>query len=432
MGTASAKAIFEADDSRMDAAMLRIQKQLGHTGEKFNHFSHLAHRGLELVGIAFVAEKLKHGLHGVLEWSEHLELLGQASGMATGEMALTEKMMGKIGKTGEDGVKVIGKMQKALATGSENQLLRRLGIDLEAIRRKSPSEQFLEIGKAIAHIEDPAQRVAAAMAVFGKTGAGVLALFHDGRAESVARTWKSTADVLNENGGVFAALGVKFAGMMPKFQQLMIGIADRVAGVLLPILDRIDKIDLVKYGQAAGEGLGVYTQAAGEGRLWELYGASAKVAVDDWMPKWVNRLADMIPGMDTQAQNQAKLASLMLEFQQHAQKVREEQQAKHPGAEAGKGTGLAEDNLFGGISANVSDLQRRGGGREGFGGGVGESILSETQLQTGVQEETRDELQQLRRFMENNFRRGVEPEYYRPVPERQVPVPRPEHEISYA
>lgn len=70
----------------------------------------------------------------------------------------------------------ISQMQNRLAEGDTSAVgaLERLGISLSELRRQAPDQQFLTIARAVAEIEDPAERTRAAMDLFGKTGAQIL------------------------------------------------------------------------------------------------------------------------------------------------------------------------------------------------------------------------------------------------------------------
>lgn len=55
--------------------------------------------------------------------------------------------------------------------------LKTLGLSVQDLAKKSATEQFAALGDAIAKIQDPAQRAAAAVAIFGRSGAELLPVF---------------------------------------------------------------------------------------------------------------------------------------------------------------------------------------------------------------------------------------------------------------
>jgi hypothetical protein len=71
-----------------------------------------------------------------------------------------------------------GKMQRALADSPET--FDRLGLSADELKGMGLEDQFAAISDALSGIEDPAERSAAAMAVFGKSGRNLLPLLKDG------------------------------------------------------------------------------------------------------------------------------------------------------------------------------------------------------------------------------------------------------------
>lgn len=78
----------------------------------------------------------------------------------------------------------IRKMQKALVAGSEeNQqaaaTFASLGLSVESLAKLKPDQQFERVARAVAKIQDPTAKAAAAMQVFGKSGTAILPLIDD-------------------------------------------------------------------------------------------------------------------------------------------------------------------------------------------------------------------------------------------------------------
>jgi hypothetical protein len=77
------------------------------------------------------------------------------------------------------------RMQKAIQEARLGSLeaaetFRRLGLNLAALASLSPEQQFRAVADALARIEDPGQRAAMAMAVFGKSGTAILPMITEG------------------------------------------------------------------------------------------------------------------------------------------------------------------------------------------------------------------------------------------------------------
>lgn len=87
----------------------------------------------------------------------------------------------------------MNKLQKAIVEG--DSVFGRLGLSLEQLRQQAPEQQFAAIAGQIAKIQDPAQRAAAAMEVFGKSGAELLPLLTSNLKDLFAQS-VTVSDVL--------------------------------------------------------------------------------------------------------------------------------------------------------------------------------------------------------------------------------------------
>jgi hypothetical protein len=86
---------------------------------------------------------------------------------------------------------MLTKMQLTLVNAADGakpavKALETLGLNVAALQGMTPAEQFQAIATAIMAIDDPAQRTAAAMAVFGKKAAEGMAFIREGAGGAVA------------------------------------------------------------------------------------------------------------------------------------------------------------------------------------------------------------------------------------------------------
>ena len=103
---------------------------------------------------------------------------------ALSQLGFAAQQSGSNLDTFESGVK---RMQGTLAdamNGSESarQSFARLGLNVDQLAQLSPDEQFKSIADAIAGVNDPAQRAAMAMDIFGRSGQKLVPLLAQGRA----------------------------------------------------------------------------------------------------------------------------------------------------------------------------------------------------------------------------------------------------------
>ena len=73
-------------------------------------------------------------------------------------------------------------LAKAAAGGSQRTIFRQMGLDVEALRRLSPEQQFTEIASALARVQNQGDRVALTKALFGRGGTALLPMLAKGEA----------------------------------------------------------------------------------------------------------------------------------------------------------------------------------------------------------------------------------------------------------
>jgi hypothetical protein len=233
-------------------------------------------RGIESIGAA--ALKLKGLLLGVgaaVAGAAGLGALGQAAintAKLGGELSdlaartgisaralITLRQAFNDAGVGADAVgATINRLQKtiyeaATAGGEASDALANIGLSTADLMKLAPEDQFFQIATAISKIENPAQRSAAAMSIFGKSGAELLPLFADGGALDAARNaLGNLPEVLGRNIGVLDSISDRLDRFGLKATQLFAGIFDELGGSIDSFLAKIESIDLTSLGQNIG------------------------------------------------------------------------------------------------------------------------------------------------------------------------------------
>jgi hypothetical protein len=97
--------------------------------------------------------------------------------VAVGDLVVLQQEFANAGKLAEDLGPAFAKMAKSVHGDAAAETIQKLGLNLDALKRKTPAEQFRALGSAINQIKDPSQRAAMAMEIFGRNGAEMLAVF---------------------------------------------------------------------------------------------------------------------------------------------------------------------------------------------------------------------------------------------------------------
>ncbi|MGJ8677228.1 MAG: hypothetical protein ACSHX0_06905 [Akkermansiaceae bacterium] len=222
-----------------------------------------------LVGLSIAAR----GVREALNIGSRLSDVAANTGLLAGEVAVLERAFEDAGIAGGKVQPVITKMQRAMVEAEEGVLTYKrafdaLGLSLDDLRAMSPAAQFEAIQQALAGVQDPAERSARAMQIFGKSGADLGALLSNkGAMGNAAASVGEQADILNKNAEAFDRSADLLAGMKSKLNSFFVGVAQYINPVLLPVLEAVNKIDLASYGQAVGRFVSLIAEAFKQGAI---------------------------------------------------------------------------------------------------------------------------------------------------------------------
>ena len=155
-----ATAVFDADDSRLSGALARIN------GKMLALQSRIAKFAVVFIALRAVAGVVAAGFDHfkqALDVGGQLNDLSANTGLAVGDLVVLQQEFANAGKSAEDIGPVFGKMAKSLQGGSADETIKKLGINLDELKKKTPAEQFRTLGAAINTVQDPSQKAAASM-----------------------------------------------------------------------------------------------------------------------------------------------------------------------------------------------------------------------------------------------------------------------------
>jgi hypothetical protein len=191
-----------------------------------------------------------------LDLGGRLTELAERTGEAEGNLLLLERAFVNTGAGAEQVGPTINKLQKFMedaAQGGTTQTaaMDKLGISLTDLQGKTPIEQMQIFADRLAGIQDPGQRAAVAMAVFGEEGAKLLPLLTDfsGSINEADGQLGSMVEVMNENARVFKEVDTKVKAVKEKFLEFASGILSEAIPAVDGIVTALSKIDAAKIGK---------------------------------------------------------------------------------------------------------------------------------------------------------------------------------------
>lgn len=242
--------------------------------------------------LAGIGTGLAVGINGVIELGGKLNDLSGKTGIAVDQLLILQQAFKDNGIEPEKVGASIAKMGKSISDAQQKTskgatAFDALGLSAEKLIRMTPADQYKAIGDAILAVENPTQRAALAMEVFGKSGVDLINTFGGGKLDDAAGSLGTQAQLLGKNAELFDRAGDILGRAGNKLQGFFVGIADKVVPVILPLLEAFDKLDLAGEGQRFGEslatGLRVIIGAFQNDQLGALIGLSLQKAGSEFI-----------------------------------------------------------------------------------------------------------------------------------------------------
>ena len=128
---------------------------------------------------------------------------------------------------------------------------------------------------------DPAERATAAMDIFGKSGATLLAVFASHGFGDAAEQIGDQSKILGEDAALFKDVSEKLHLAGLKLQGFFVGVADKVVPMIKPLLDSFAKMDFSKMGQQFGDAVAILFEAFKTGDASKLIALALQVGFGD-------------------------------------------------------------------------------------------------------------------------------------------------------
>jgi hypothetical protein len=224
---------------------------------------------------------------GLLSLEDRVETLGNTAdklGVSFEFIQTLEEAGNRSGVSIESVSTAFGKLQKTLAGADEEskaatEALGRLGISFTDLENLSPEEQIRLIGEQLQGIDDPAKRTAAAMQIFGKSGADLLPFFANLKpaADDIERLGGALTKVdrrqIDDFGAAIDALSVASSRLGELVLLPFTGLGEGVANGAAEFLGGVNRI-----ADAIGDILAPEMETLGN--LFEVVGKAATLSAD--------------------------------------------------------------------------------------------------------------------------------------------------------
>ena len=196
------------------------------------------------------------GFRDALNLGGTLSDLSASTGETAGNLLLLQRAFDNTG-AGADAVgPALARLQNSIFGAGEDSkaaasAFGRMGISMEEMAGKTPTEQLALVASGISGIEDPAARAATAIDIFGKSGAQLLPLLTNFSSEmnDARATVGSLAEIMDRRANVFDAVSDRFVIISQKVRDFAAGILDRALPAIDAITSALSRIDAAAIGQ---------------------------------------------------------------------------------------------------------------------------------------------------------------------------------------
>lgn len=299
---------FAAKDINLTETLRKVKKEVGDMDDEVKKtsngvqasFGSMAKAGAGLA-LGFGAIKAAMGaITGTLDtFKDALDLGGEMKDLSerTGETAGNLLILGRaFDNTGVGADKVgssINKLQKFMddaAQGSEknNTVLARLGLTMEDMQGKTPTEQMAMLAEKLNGVSDNGEKSALAMSIFGKAGGQLLPLLADfsGELKTAQDQLGNMPGVMDRSAGAFDNISDNITVAKGKFMEFAAGLLESLAPALELATNLITRFDAAGAGMKLGEiitgasnAMGGFSDALSAIKLGE-FGLAFKIAFE--------------------------------------------------------------------------------------------------------------------------------------------------------
>jgi len=199
------------------------------------------------------------GLHDAIAMGGQLSDLSARTGQTVRDLVVLQQAFQNAGIGAGSVGMMMNMLQKSLTGVNEAgeptaKVFEQIGLSIDSLKGMGGLDQIAALSEAISGVSDPAERARAAMELFGRSGAQMLALLGDTKALETAKAQAGgLAETMERNAAAFDELGDSFEAIAVRAQQFFAGVAEELTPALQQMADAANSADLTQLGKDVGE-----------------------------------------------------------------------------------------------------------------------------------------------------------------------------------
>ena len=247
-----------------------------------NNYGAMALKFGAAAGTAVAAGLIAGTKHAITMGAE-LDHLSTQSGVAASTLMRLGQAYKDSGKDASGLGKDIAKMQKAIFTQATEpgviDYFAEIGLSAKELMAMSPESQFFKIAAAIKSIQDPTKKAAAAMGIFGKSGAQLITVFDRTTLADVNASLGRMPEIMDMFSGALERADTLMGRLPNKSDQFFTGFTAGVIGEILPALESVNAKDFTTLGENLGDAIATGLNMITSGDIWEIFALEAQKAI---------------------------------------------------------------------------------------------------------------------------------------------------------
>lgn len=222
-----------------------------------------------------------------LDMGGELNDLSERTGETAGNLLVLQRAFENTGAGADKVGPAINKLQKAIVearqgSGPAVEAFNKLGLNLEALKYATPTEQLTAVGNALKGVSNPSERAAIAMQVFGKSGGELIPMLLSMQDEvkNASGELGSLPGVMDRSAAAFDGISDKIAVAKGKMTEFAAGMLESAIPALNQFINGASGLDAAGFGSQIGQSLSEAFTLVTSGDMWELFTANAEKAIN--------------------------------------------------------------------------------------------------------------------------------------------------------
>ena len=244
--------------------------------------------GMKVIGAATDAARAVVNRFGeALDLGGELSDLSARTGETAGNLLVLQRAFDNTGVGAEKVGTTINRLQKFMDAASDSsskqaELMGGLGISMQDLQGKTPTEQMQIFANKIAGIQDPTTRAATAMEIFGKSGGQLLPMLSNFSGEIVNAKGElgTMPDIMDRSAAAFDNISDKLAVVKGKVTEFAAGFLESAIPAMNKFLGIGAQLDAARFGQILGQKLSEAFELITSGDIWQVFRLQAEKAIN--------------------------------------------------------------------------------------------------------------------------------------------------------